>query len=109
MPMAVHFSPAQLANLGFTIESKPQPAGVSVLVVQSNGHKLTPAGVKGVLGAVNTYLAGLSAANLALVLGYGGVSVGGGVVQFPVLTADAATQAAALQTQLTAAGNAAAG
>lgn len=86
--MAVHYSPATLQNVGFTIESKNQPAGVAVLIAQANGHKLTPNGVKAMLAAANTYIAGLSAANLALAAPFGGVQVSTGFVQIPCMQSD---------------------
>lgn len=86
--MAVHYSPATLQNVGFTIESKNQPSGAAVLIAQANGHKLTPTGVKAMLGQANTYISGLSAASLSLVAPFGSVQVGAGYVQIPCLQSD---------------------
>lgn len=107
--MPVHYSPAVLSTK-FTIESTAGK-NVSRVVVTTIGDHLTPAGVKAVLGAANTYIAALSAPNLASLATTADpmISVEPGQAVISCLPADTATLAATLSGVLSAAANTAAG
>lgn len=102
----VQASPGTL-GVGFQIETRDSG---HAMVQAVGGHKLTPAGQIAVLGAINTYLSGLSASNFAALVGAGGlVRISAGSVTFPCQTADAATVATTLKGILTTAANVARG
>lgn len=105
--MPVHYSPSQLANAGWAIESLVNGTAARLLIT-SRGHKLSGAGLRAVVSQANTYYQGLTAAqvgNLVAVQGDQLVRVDAGVVSYALLPADIAAQASALAAILTAAAN----
>lgn len=105
--MPVHYSPATLANAGWSIESLPNGAAARLLVV-SHGHKLTGAGLRAIAAAANTYFQSLTAAQVASLVAVQGdqlLRIDAGAVSMAAMPGDIATQAAALAAVLSTAAN----
>jgi hypothetical protein len=108
--MAVHYSPAQLANAGWAIESLPNGAAARLLAT-SRGHKLTGAGLKAAVTVANTYYASLTAAQVSSLIAVQGdqlLRIDAGALSMAVLPQDITAQAANLAGVLSAAANTAA-
>ena len=88
----IHASPATLSGVGMQIESSDN----GFIAVQALTNQLTRAGLVAVLGAVNTYLSGLSATNLAAIPGHFRVEITTGRISFPCRVVDAPTVASTL-------------
>ena len=107
--MPVHYSPSGLGTK-FTVESVVgKPA--SRVIATTIGDHFTPAGIKAAVAAADTYLSGLSGANLASLATTADpmVTVAPGRVVISCLAADTTTLATTLAGVLSAAGNTAAG
>lgn len=105
--MPVHYSPSTLSNAGWAIESMVNGTAARLLLT-SRGHKLTGAGLRAVLGQVNTYLQGLTAGQVAGLVSVQGdqlVRVEAGAVSYAVLPGDVAAQASAMAGILSTAAN----
>lgn len=105
--MPVHYSPATLANAGWSIESLPNGTAARLLIV-SHGHKLTGAGLRAVTAAANTYFQALTAAQVALLVAVQGdqlLRIDAGAVSMAVLPGDITAQASALAAVLSTGAN----
>lgn len=105
--MPVHYSPATLANAGWSIESLSNGTAARLLVV-SHGHKLTGAGLRALTAAANTYYQSLTAAQVASLVAVQGdqlLRVDAGAASIAVLVGDVTAQATALAAVLSAAAN----
>lgn len=105
--MPVHFSPSQLANAGWAVESQANGAAARLLAT-SRGHKLTGAGLRAVTAQANTYYQGLTGVQVGTLVAVQGdplLRVEAGVVSLAVLAADVGAQATALAAVLSTAAN----
>lgn len=105
--MPVHYSPSQLANAGWAIESLVNGAAARLLAT-SRGHKLTGAGLRAAMAQANTYYQALTAAQVASLIAVQGdplVRLDAGLVSFAVLPADIPAQSLALAGVLSTAAN----
>lgn len=105
--MSVKASPANL-GVNFNIEANDYPGNTSRLYIRAVGaHRFAGAGMRAVLGTVNTYLGTtLSAAQVDVLMGNGPahVQITRTGIDFPCNTSDVAALVASLTTNLQAAG-----
>lgn len=105
--MPVHYSPSQLANAGWAIESVVNGTAARLLAI-SRGHKLTGAGLRAAMAQTNTYYQGLTSVQVGTLIAVQGdplVRLEAGVLSFAVLPADVTAQATALAAVLSTAAN----